>query len=63
MSAVALMAGVLLLLYGAAVLVGEEVASHRPLRRRSRVYAAVSLGLGAGLGLAGLAGVLGLFES
>jgi hypothetical protein len=61
MDVVALLAGVLFGIYGLAVLFGQEVASHRPLRRRSRAYAAVSLSLGAGLVLAGLAGVLGLY--
>lgn len=59
-SVIVLLVGVLLLVYGAAVLAGQEVASHRPLRRRSKAYAAVSLTLGAGLALAGLVSILGL---
>lgn len=62
MAVIALLVGILLLVYGAAVLVGQEVASHRPLRRRSRAYAAVSLTLGTGLLLAAAAGLLGLYR-
>jgi xanthine/uracil permease len=57
---IVLLVGALLLVYGAAVLAGQEVAAHRPLRRRSRAYAAVSLTLGAGLSLAALVVLLGL---
>jgi hypothetical protein len=57
-----LLIGVLLGLYSLAVMFGrEQVAASRPLRHRSRRYAAVTGGLGVGFAVVGIAGLAGAY--
>lgn len=55
MAPIVLLAGVLLVLYGVAVLAGGRVASSQPLATHSRAYGLVSGGVGGLLLLVALA--------
>jgi hypothetical protein len=59
MGPIALLAGLLLLLYGAALLGGQQMAASRPSRRRSPAYAVGCLLGGAAGVTAGLWLMLG----
>lgn len=58
MARIVLLVGVLLLLYGAAVVAGGRVAGSSPMRAHSRMYGLVTGAAGAILLLAGIVWVL-----
>jgi hypothetical protein len=58
MALIAMLAGMLLLIYAGAAYAGDEVASSSRMRQRSSFYAAVVGVLGGVLTLAGLAGLI-----
>lgn len=59
MPQIVLLAGVLLLLYGLAVLAGGRVAASRPIRSHSRAYGAATGALGGVLVLVGIGLLVG----
>lgn len=54
MEQMVLLAGVIVLLYGVAVLAGGSMAGSRPLRAHSRTYGLLSTAVGAALLLVGV---------
>lgn len=55
MPQIVLLAGVLMLLYGVAVVAGDRMAASRPMRTHSKVYGLMVGGLGGVLVLVGIA--------
>lgn len=55
MPQIVLLAGILMLLYGAAVVAGDRVAATSPMRSHSRVYGLVVGGAGSVLVIVGTA--------